>query len=247
MVFTNPKSKIQNPKSNTVPPSPPTPSPRPIIGITADALPQKFQAGRAYADMIERAGGLPIVLPCIPALAADMLALCDGVVLSGGDDPIMTHWGQPMHPKARPLDPQRQAFEIALLEVLDRDARKPALGVCLGMQLMGLHAGGQLDQYLPDSLPTAALHWDSGTHAIEGELGRGVVRSHHHQALTDAGSLQVIARAPDGVIEAVQRAGRPAMYLGVQWHPERTEDEALGLALFQRLVNDARAHCRERR
>lgn len=224
-----------------------SPPSRPIIGLTADATPEKFQIGRAYVQMIERAGGMPIVLPCIPALAGDLLAVCDGMVLSGGDDPIMTHWGVPMHPKARPLNPRRQEFELAMLAALDADARKPALGICLGMQLMGLHGGGALEQFLPDTLPTAALHWDRGSHEISGELGSGIVHSHHRQALSDAGSLEVIARAPDGLIEAVRSASRPAMYLGVQWHPERTEDETLGVALFRRLVDEAREFRRERR
>jgi putative glutamine amidotransferase len=148
----------------------------------------------------------------------------------------MSRWNLSTHPKATPLHPQRQAFELALLEALDRAPAKPALGVCLGMQLMGLHRGGTLDQHLPDSLPTAVLHWDHGSHEIAGELGRGLVHSHHRQALTHAGSLAVIARAPDGVIEAVRDAARPAMYLGVQWHPERTHDEKLGAGLFRKLV-----------
>jgi putative glutamine amidotransferase len=67
------------------------------------------------------------------------------------------------------------------------------------------------------------------------------VHSHHRQALKHAGSLTVIARAPDGVIEAVHDSARPGMYLGVQWHPERTDDGRLGFALFERLVHDASA------
>jgi putative glutamine amidotransferase len=215
------------------------PARKPVIGITADIAADKFQVSRAYAGMIERAGGVPIILPCVPSLADELFALCDGVVLSGGDDPIMTQWGVAMHPKARPLDAQRQAFELALLGELDRRPGVPALGVCLGMQLMGLHCGGALDQHLPDSLATADMHWDRSAHEIEGELGRGTVHSHHRQALSEAGSLKVIARAPDGVIEAVRNENRPAMYLGVQWHPERTDDERLGFALFQRLVREA--------
>lgn len=213
---------------------------RPVIGVTADLAADRCTVGMAYARMIERAGGLPIILPCLPDGADDLLDLCDGVVLTGGDDPITTHWGVPMHSKARPLDPARQAFELALLAGLDREGRKPVLGVCLGMQLMGLHCGGTLHQYLPDSLPTADLHWDKRAHAIEGELGSGIVHSHHRQALNHAGAMRVIARAPDGVIEAVRREDRDALYLGVQWHPERTEDERLGFALFEQLVNEAR-------
>ncbi len=220
---------------------------RPVIGVTTDVAGDRYQVGRKYAEMIERAGGLPIILPSIAARAADLLDVCDGVLLSGGDDPDMTQWGQTMHPRATPLDSARQAFEIALLEALERQSRKPVLGVCLGMQLMGLHAGGALDQHLPDTLATAADHWDRRAHAVEGELGSGTVHSHHRQALTDSGSLKVIARAPDGLIESVQHTDRPAMYLGVQWHPERTEDEHLGFALFQRLVCEASTKRGQRR
>lgn len=211
---------------------------RPIVGITADIAADtgRVHVGGAYSSMIVRAGGTPIILPPLPACVDDFLRVCDAVVLTGGDDPIMTRWNIAMHPKATPLHPQRQEFELALLEALDRDREKPVLGVCLGMQLMGLHRGGTLDQHLPDNLPTASLHWDRGAHDISGELGAGAVHSHHRQALTDAGALAVIARAPDGVIEAIADASRPALYLGVQWHPERTEDRSLGIGLFEQLV-----------
>jgi putative glutamine amidotransferase len=219
---------------------------RPIVGITADIASEKLQVGCGYARMIAQAGGLPIVLPCEPELADELLAMCDGVVLTGGDDPIMSHWGRPMHPKAKALNPQRQEFELALLRGLD-SVNAPALGVCLGMQLMGLHHGGALDQHLPDTLPTAAQHWEQGTHEVDGELGSGRVHSHHRQALSHAGGLAIIARSPDGVIEAVASPARAAMYLGVQWHPERTEDPRLGLGLFEKLVREARDFARERR
>jgi putative glutamine amidotransferase len=107
------------------------------------------------------------------------------------------------------------------------------------MQLMGLHSGGTLEQHLPDVLPTAALHWDRRAHTISGEIGAGTVNSHHRQALSDPGRLEVIAIAEDGVIEAVHDASRP-FYVGVQWHPERTDDVSLGLGLIQKFVDVAR-------
>ena len=64
------------------------------------------------------------------------------------------------------------------------------------------------------------------------------MHSHHRQAVTDPGGLSIVARAADGVIEAVRDAGRP-FYLGVQWHPERTRDERLGAGLFRELVGAA--------
>ena len=211
------------------------PAGSPIIGITADATADKYQVGRAYANMAARAGGAPIVLPCQVDCIEAYLRVCDAIVLTGGDDPDMSRWRVPMHPKAKPMDPDRQRFELALLDALQSRPQKPTLGICLGMQLMGLHAGGQLDQHLADHLPTADQHWDQRSHLIQCKFGRGEVHSRHRQALTSAGGLQVIATAEDGVIEAVEHAAR-RFYVGVQWHPERTEHDELGLGLFRRLV-----------
>lgn len=214
----------------------------PVIGITADLADDRYRVSRAYADLIERAGGVPIVLPPRPGSGPAILNLCDGFVLTGGDDPSMECFGEPTHPRATPVHPDRQSFELELLALLaPRDA--PLLGVCLGMQLMGLAAGGRLDQHLPDSLDSAALHWDHGAHDVAGTLGTGTVHSHHRQALTDAGSLDVIATAADGVIEAIRDSGRP-FRVGVQWHPERTDTPALGSDLFRDLVSAARTTSR---
>ena len=212
--------------------------PKPIIGITADLTADKYQLGRSYGRHVEEAGGIPIILPCCLQAIDTYLDTCGGFVLSGGDDPLMEHWGIPTPPEARPVAPQRQAVELALLDGLAARPRVPVLGICLGMQMMALPAGGRLNQYLPDTLPTASDHWDEGTHPITGDLGEGVVHSHHRQAITDPGALQVVAAAHDGVIEAVQADDRP-FFLGVQWHPERTDDRNLGCGRFERLI----AHC----
>jgi len=213
---------------------------RPLIGITVDVNVEddRLMLRPHYARLVHEEGGLPMLLPPIPSLAATYVAQCHGVILTGGDDPIMEQWGIETHPNATRIHPDRQAFELAVLEAVDQHNR-PALGVCLGMQLMGLRAGGTLEQYLPDSLATAADHWGRKPHEIRGMLGEGTVFSHHRQALTDPGSLRVVAVAPDGVIEAVDDPARP-FYLGVQWHPERTDDDSLGRAIIRRLIETAR-------
>lgn len=211
----------------------------PIIGITADATNDKYQVSRTYSRYVADAGAVAIILPCEPQCLDAYLDFCDGFILTGGDDPDMHQWNIELHPQAKKIDPVRQQFETALLEKLDEQPDLPALGVCLGMQLMAIHAGGALDQHLPDTLATHHDHWNKTTHPITGELGDGTVHSHHRQAITDPGSMRVIARAHDEVIEAVIDNHRP-FYLGVQWHPERTDDARFGRDLFTQLVEAAR-------
>src|SRR5690606_9150013 len=157
--------------------------------------------------------------------------------------PIMEAFGEAPHPEATPVHPQRQEYELALLEALEARPATPVLGVCLGMQYMTLHAGGRLDQHLPESLATADGHWERA-HEVIAEasapawLTSSAALSRHRQAMRGAGRLQVAARAPDGVIEAVFDPARP-FYAGVQWHPERTEGE-WGVAVYRALVEAAR-------
>lgn len=198
----------------------------------------------AYCAAVARAGGTPILLPPIAALTSAHAFACSAFVFTGGDDPRTEPFGVPTHPRATPLHPDRQEYETAMLRRLAADhPGKPVLGVCLGMQMMALVAGGRLDQYMPDNRPDAARHW-AATHPVApapgyADLAAGTVHSRHRQAVADTGSLAAVAHADDGVIEAISDPAR-RFYLGVQWHPERTNSAALGAALFERLVAAAR-------
>ena len=215
---------------------------RPIVGLTCELWeresgPRPF-AALAYSEAVTRAGGIPIMLPPIEQRLPEFFALCDGFVLTGGYDPITEPFGVPTHPKATPVDPRRQQFELAVLDHASTN-RVPTLGVCLGEQYMALHAGGELDQHLPETLATHERHWDRQHDIIPCHEAAGFERaacaSTHRQAVRDPGSLTVVAMSDDGVIEAVADLDHP-FYLGVQWHPERTTTPALGQALFDRLV-----------
>jgi putative glutamine amidotransferase len=146
----------------------------------------------------------------------------------------MEEWDIPTHLHTTSVSTERQEFELSLLRGLKCEPDIPVLGVCLGMQWMSLLAGGSIEQDLAE--PFATNHKDS-SHQITGSFGDGLVHSHHHQAITNAGSLDVIATANDGVIEAVRDANR-RWYIGVQWHPERTENNNLGQDLFLQLIHE---------
>lgn len=221
------------------------------MGLTCDLAPDRQFLKRPYVEAVRRAGGIPILLPSCPELAEHYASLCHALVLTGGDDPRTEPFGEATHPNAVALDPRRQAMELALLDLAADRPTLPVLGICLGMQLMALHAGGAIDQHLPESLPTHSLHRsDEGlgaSHQVRTRLfGRtldGVVLSHHRQAVRQPGSLEVVGRAPDGVIECICEPRR-SFFLGVQWHPERTADPELGDGLFAALVAAANSSSR---
>ena len=195
---------------------------RPRIGITVDnkdntAESRRYESGIAYSRAIAEAGGLPLLLPHEPALADDYVALCDGIMLTGGADPRMEAFGQRTHEKARPVDERRQAFELAMLAALDRRRERPALGICLGMQFMGLHAGGRLNQHLPDTLgEAAALHQKDARHAVKVRVRDSVLVG---SALRTSSLL-----SPRGGEEVRTADPTKAQSLVTSWHRQALDD-----------------------
>ncbi|MEO1130442.1 MAG: gamma-glutamyl-gamma-aminobutyrate hydrolase family protein [Planctomycetota bacterium] len=216
---------------------------RPLIGITCDVVEDRAQIRGGYSRAVWAAGGVPLLLaPGSPGEdAATYAAMCDGFVLSGGDDPAMEPFDDATHPRATLISPARQQFETDLLRTLEANLPgKPVLGVCLGMQMMGLVAGAGLNQHMPDDVPSHADHEGGAEHLVRRTAGstlpdEGMVVSRHRQALRDAGSMRIIGVAHDGVVEAIDDPSRP-FYVGVQWHPERTSNASMGQRLFDLLL-----------
>ncbi len=184
-----------------------------------------------YPAAVAAAGGLPVELTR-DADPVAIVARLDGLVLTGGADLDPRSYGAEPAPGLGAVEADRDRWELALLHAaLDRGV--PVLGVCRGVQLLNVAFGGTLVQDLPlgeGRIDHAAWHGDRScpvhTVAIEagtvlhGLLGPSVgVNSLHHQAVERVGAgLVVSARAPDGVVEALEVPGRPV--LAVQWHPE---------------------------
>jgi putative glutamine amidotransferase len=230
---------------------------RPRIGLTldADAARGRYELPGAYVDAVLAAGGLPILLPHAPEAAGAYLALLDGLVVSGGAFDVPPElYGEARRSECGPTKPDRTAFERDLLEAA-LAARLPVLGVCGGMQLMNVVRGGTLWQDLaadaglggheqppPKDVPSHEVRVAPGTQlaALVGAAPLPV-NSTHHQAVRDPGAgVLVSARAPDGVIEALELPDLP-FALGVQWHPEAAaRHEPRHAALYRGLVEAAR-------
>jgi putative glutamine amidotransferase len=207
---------------------------------------------------VRQAGGEPWVLPSLePANAAEHLAGLDGVLFTGGADIDPGRYGESPRPELGPLEPDRDAFELALFPLAWAMPGLPILGVCRGMQLMNVALGGTLYQDLPTQRPTDTSHAERArknehVHAVrlapDSRLGAILgnpagVNSLHHQAVKDlAPGLRAVAWSPDGVIEGVEAPG-DAFRVAAQWHPEILASwEGPSQALFRAFIEAARAH-----
>ncbi len=218
----------------------------PVIGLTANLVRDprgrlRHEVKYTYIDAVVRAGGIPVILPAVASMRAALLDTVHGIIMTGGDDIDTRPFGVELHANAEIMEPERQSAEIALLDALTVRPDKPVLGICLGMQLMGVHAGCRLIQHLHDSKPDADRHRFDNEHHVESEVGCGAVASWHHQALEDRGPFEAIGWSDDGVLEAIRDSRKP-FYLGVQWHPERTVNPAMGSDVIAQLVRAAHAH-----
>ncbi len=214
----------------------------PTIGLTLDSEEaggysnQPWYAVRQnYCASVDRAGGLPMLLPHATGRASAYLDAIDGLIVTGGHfdvDPAL-FGAEDRHDTVK-LKAARTDFEFAITRgALERDM--PVLGICGGQQLLHVVLGGTLIQHIPDEVPGALAHEQPNprtepghTVRIEpGTLLHGIVESDeldvnsaHHQAVKDAPAGVVVnAVAPDGVIEGIE-APDHGFCLGVQWHPE---------------------------
>jgi len=225
---------------------------RPIIGITTYVEPASWGVWHdlettllphAYTEAVTLAGGRAVLLPP-DDLDADVIRALDGLVLSGGGDITPSWYGAEPEPLTE-TRPHRDEGEMLLARAA-LDAGLPILGVCRGMQVLAVAAGGTLHQHLPDVLgherhrPAPGVYgtqeagFQPGSRIAELMGDDRQIQCYHHQAVADPGSLVVTGRTGDGSAEAVERPGR-GFVLGVQWHPEVTRDERL----FGALVNAA--------
>ena len=230
---------------------------RPLIGLTGSRFAGRDIAGNLdvlggspvdvfyadYSQAVIAAGGIPVFLP-LDLEPGDAVEKLDGVLLTGGDDIAPALYGATAGPHTHTPEPTRDDYELELFRRAV-DAARPTLGICRGVQLINVAAGGTLHQHVPEHAfvdepgsveqHEVAIEAESRLAQIYGTTHS--VNSLHHQSVDRLGSdLRVTATSPDGGIEGIEHAELPIV--AVQWHPEMLATAATD-PIFRWLVDIA--------
>ncbi|MGN6160330.1 MAG: gamma-glutamyl-gamma-aminobutyrate hydrolase family protein [Marmoricola sp.] len=228
---------------------------RPLIGLSTYREPARWGAWNTSADLlpseyaraVEAAGGVPLLLP--PTLpygpsAEAVVARLDGLIIAGGADVEPERYAEVPHARTGPPRRDRDGWELALLDAAV-ETGVPVLGICRGMQVMAVHAGGSLDQHVPDLVdhdehnPGGDTFGRTGVTVTPGSrlssmVGEGeiTVACHHHQSVRTHPGFTAVAAATDGLLEAIEDDRHP-FRLAVQWHPEMDPEGGLFTGLVE--------------
>jgi len=204
----------------------------------------RFYLGRDYCEVIEEFGGIPVHIGLIPKreYVSAVLDVLDGILLPGSNTDVdPQYYGEEPLPKLGTIIEEKdQTDRLVLAEIEKRNL--PLLAICFGMQSLNVFRGGSLIQDIESQVTNCIKHEQGmpatrNSHsiniekrsllakldAVRSSSGPIRVNSSHHQAVAKVGkNLKVIAKAKDGVVEAIEDTRRDRFALGVQWHPELT-------------------------
>lgn len=230
---------------------------RPLIGLTTNFSDGDATIRDRYYMQVVKAGGTPVLLPPVDDndTLVNTLEHLDGLLLTGGADYNPLWCGEEPVPQLHHINAQRDRAELMLTR-LAYNRQIPMLGICRGIQTLAMALGGKVRQDIAlantNRMSSPVKHSQDAdrqepTHSVdlaEGSViaslygcGRIYVNSFHHQVVGEPGEkFRVTAKAPDGVIEAIESTEFKGI-MGVQWHPEWLGEE--GQPVFQWLVREA--------
>lgn len=228
---------------------------KPTIGIVplVDQQRESYWMLPGYMKGIELAGGIPMMLPLTDdrEIINSLIEHLDGFLFSGGQD-ISPELYKETNKNCKEVCACRDTMEKLLFEkVIEQD--KPAYGICRGIQLFNACLGGNLFQDIPTELPSGVEHlqsppYDQAAHSVRIEKNTLLyeivkeeemqVNSYHHQGIKEvAPSLEIMAVAPDGLVEAVCMP-RKRFIMATQWHPEFSyKKDKSSQRIFEAFVN----------
>jgi len=238
---------------------------KPLIGLSPSYYEHKEMdrsiLGKSYTDSVQRAGGLPVLIPPIIEQTdlAQLIQKLDGIVLTGGDDLHPGYYGEssdPLTPK--PFHMRRGEHDKQIFEYV-WEHKIPTLAICLGMQEVNVFLGGSLYQDIPSQLDNPLIHkigdWfearhvvtlkeGSALHQLTGQLEVDTNSAHHQVVKTVPKTLRITGRSTDGLIEVLEPGDNTIPLLAVQWHPESETNDIIGIDLFKWLVAESSQYAR---
>lgn len=243
---------------------------KPVIGLTTYGHDEKITPSKTYdlhysipkdyVDSVVRAGGIPLLIPAYQNDWPELWQKLDGIVATGGIDVTPSlYGGDDQSPEVPDFDPDRDATEFAMIRQAMATKDLPVLCICRGLQVLNVALGGTLHPHIP-AIREQDIHrneqglWTLHDCLVQPDsrlakiMGAEQVRTYstHHQAVDRvADGLQVVATAPDGIIEGLIAVDHPWL-IGVQWHPEKsTAEDPTQQRLFDALVAYAGERAKE--
>ena len=217
---------------------------KPIIGILGSNMifpspafssVEKFYVNTAYINAIRLNGGIPLAIPVYTNEndLAEILKLCHGILVPGGEDVDPGFYNENPQPTLGVIRPDMDSFILSALEIAFRH-NIPVFGICRGLQIINIALGGTLYQDMSLYEKETILHnqtYDRSYAVHKADIKTGsllhsifgkeeiMVNTMHHQAIKELGQgLSATALAPDDIIEAIESDDKPVF--AVQWHPE---------------------------
>ncbi|MFU2193912.1 gamma-glutamyl-gamma-aminobutyrate hydrolase family protein [Streptococcus pluranimalium] len=247
------------------------PNKKPIIGISASVIVDqggmfpgyhRSYVNEDYVNSVIKNGGIPLIIPISQdeTVIDGYIDTVDGLILSGGHDVCPLNYDEEPDQKLGDTLPLRDRFDCTLVaKAISKNI--PILGICRGCQILNIHHGGTLWQDLSYCEGVSIKHWqehhpDLATHSVVIEQDsrlfdifgqdKMMVNSFHHQIIRTVGDgFRIVARAKDGVVEAIEHTGYRFM-IGVQWHPEMLHqcDDCMN-RIFGALIDEAKVPAKQ--
>lgn len=204
-----------------------------VVGISESCSYKSglVKANANYAESVARVGHVPVVIPRFGTDKQFDIAVSrlDVLIFTGGEDVNPARYKADKSPKLGPVNALRDDYDFRLLAAARR-RNLPIIGICRGCQLLNVAFGGTLWQDLPSEFPAENVQHRKVRHQISISpdsrfaqvlnVTNVIVNSYHHQAVKDvAPGFRVVAKSPEGVVEAIECDTYPAF--GVQFHPEK--------------------------
>jgi len=228
---------------------------RPIIGVIPlwDEEKDSIWMLPGYMQGLEEAGAVPMILHLTDSetVLKETISLFDGFLFTGGQDVNPKLYGQEKSEHCGEICDMRDRMETYIFREAVLNQNKPSLGICRGIQFLNVMLGGSLHQDIPTELPSTIIHSQNSPYDVPAHYVRIIsgtllhklvgkesieVNSSHHQGINRlAKGLEIMARADDGLVEAVCMPEHPHVW-AVQWHPEYALKDEISKKIFSHFV-----------